>query len=79
MASSLLTAHRVQATKERRISRGKEGRMILVSVRPGVGRGGGWRLGRERAVYWHSQQIRMETIKPGIVLSAEAMKRNVYL
>ena len=53
--------------------------MILVSVRPGVGRGGGWRLGRERAVYWHSQQIRMEAIKPGIVLSAEAMKRNVYL
>ena len=53
--------------------------MILASVRTGVGRGGGWRLGRERAVYRHSQQIRMEIIKPGIVLSAEAVKRNFYL
>lgn len=50
--------------------------MILVSVRPGVGRDGGWRLGRERAVYQHSQQIRIKTIKPGIVLSAEVVKRN---
>lgn len=46
--------------------------MILVSVRPGVGQNWWVEAGKERAVYRHSQQIRIETIKPGIVLSAEA-------
>ena len=65
--------------KGERGGRRKERRMLLGSVRPGVGQGGGWRLGKERAVYRHSQQTRIETIKQGIVLSAEEVKRNFYL
>lgn len=45
----------------------------------GGGQHGGWKLGTEGAVYRHSQQTRIEAIKPGIVLSAEEVQRNFYL
>lgn len=64
---------------ERREKKGRKDAFSICQARLGVRQGGGWRLGREGAVYRHSQQTRIENIKQGIVLSAEEVKRNFYL